>query len=256
MIALIARKELRALFGSPLAWFVLSAVQCILGYGFLKRLDDFLQIQSQLTQLNNPPGLTELVAAPTFATAAALMLFATPVLAMRFIAEERRQHSLTLLLSAPVSLTEIVLGKFLGLTGFLAIITLLVAAMPLTLSGIAVIDYGLLAMLLVALLLLTASFAAVSLYASSLTAQPVAAALAGFGLLIAMIFMGETAADSLRSRGWMAASALAQTLSPMKNFEPLARGIADSYAISCSLLLTIVFLVLTIRRMDAMRLRG
>ena len=65
--------------------------------------DDFLQIQSQLTQLNNPPGLTELVAAPTFATAAALMLFATPVLAMRFIAEERRQHSLTLLLSRDFS---------------------------------------------------------------------------------------------------------------------------------------------------------
>jgi ABC-2 type transport system permease protein len=256
VIALIARKELRALFGSPLAWFVLAAIQCIFGYGFLKRLDDFLQIQSQLTQLNNPPGVTELVAAPTFATAAALMLFATPVLAMRFIAEERRQHSLLLLLSAPVSLTEIVIGKFLGLTGFLSVIVLLVGAMPLALADTATIDYGLLAMLLLALLLLTASFAAVGLYASSLTAQPVAAALAGFGILITMIFMGETAADSLRSRGWMTASALAQTLSPMKNFEPLARGVADSYAISCSVLLTAVFLVLTIRRMDAMRLRG
>ncbi len=135
MIFTIAGKELRSLFASPLAWLVLTVVQIILGYGFLKRLDDFLQIQSQLAQLASPPGVTELVAAPTFATAAAVLLFAVPLLAMRMIAEERRNQTLTLLLSAPVSITEIVLGKFVGLVAFLLIIVLLVAAMPLTLAG-------------------------------------------------------------------------------------------------------------------------
>ena len=57
-------------------------------------------------------------------------------------------------------------------------------------------------MLLVALLLLTASFAAVGLYASSLTAQPVAAALAGFGLLIAMISWGNRAESLAAAAGW------------------------------------------------------
>lgn len=256
MIVTIAAKELRALFTSPLAWLVLTVVQVILGYGFLKRLDDFLQIQSQLAQLASPPGVTELVAAPTYATAAAVLLFAIPLLAMRMIAEERRNQTMTLLLSAPVSMTEIILGKFAGLMAFLLLIIMLVLAMPLMLSTATQLDTGLLATLTLALILLSASFAAVSLYASSLTIQPMAAALLSFGLLLAMLFMGETAGDSLRARGWQVPAAFAQVLSPLRNFEPLGRGMLDSYAIVCPLLLTVAFLLLAIRRLDGRRLRG
>lgn len=256
MILTIAGKELRALFASPLAWLVLTVVQVILGYGFLKRLDDFLQIQSQLAQLASAPGITELVAAPTYATAAAMLLFAVPLLAMRMIAEERRNQTLTLLLSAPVSMSEIILGKFTGLMTFLLLIIALVLLMPLLLVTSTRLDFGLLAGLTLALLLLAAGFAAVSLYASSLTAQPMAAALIGFGLILAMVFMGETAGDSLRARGWQVPAAFAQVFSPLKNFEPLGRGMIDSYAIVCSLLLAAGFLLLAIRRLDGRRLRG
>lgn len=256
MIFTIAGKELRTLFTSPLAWLVLTVVQVVLGYGFLKRLDDFLQIQAQLAQMASPPGITELVAAPTYATAAAMLLFAVPLLAMRMIAEERRNQTLTLLLSAPVSMTQIILGKFAGLMAFLLIIIVLVLAMPLLLVTGTRLDYGLLAGLTLALLLLATSFSAVSLYASSLTAQPMAAALLGFGVLLAMLFMGETAGDSLRARGWQLPAAFAQVFSPLKNFEPLGRGIIDSYAIVCPLLLTAAFLILAIRRLDGRRLRG
>lgn len=256
MIFTIAGKELRGLFTSPLAWLVLTVIQVVLGYGFLKRLDDFLQVQAQLAQMASPPGITELVAAPTYATAAAMLLFAVPLLAMRMIAEERRNQTLTLLLSAPVSMSEIILGKFTGLMVFLLIIIVLVLAMPLLLATGTRLDFGLLAGLTLALLLLATSFSAVSLYASSLTAQPMAAALLGFGMLLAMLFMGETAGDSLRARGWQVPAAFAQVFSPLKNFEPLGRGMIDSYAIVCSLLLTIAFLILAIRRLDGRRLRG
>lgn len=256
MIFTIAGKELRTLFTSPLAWLVLTVVQVVLGYGFLKRLDDFLQVQSQLAQMASPPGITELVAAPTYATAAAMLLFAVPLLAMRMIAEERRNQTLTLLLSAPVSMTQIILGKFTGLMIFLLIIIALVLAMPLLLVTGTRLDYGLLAGLTLAMLLLAASFTAVGLYASSLTAQPMAAALLGFGMLLAMLFMGETVGDSLRLRGWQVPAAFAQVFSPLKNFEPLGKGIIDSYAIACSLLLTAAFLILAIRRLDGRRLRG
>jgi ABC-2 type transport system permease protein len=256
MIFTIAGKELRGLFTSPLAWLVLTVVQVVLGYGFLRRLDDFLQVQAQLAQMTSPPGITELVAAPTYATAAAMLLFAVPLLAMRMIAEERRNQTLTLLLSAPVSMSEIILGKFTGLMAFLLIIIVLVLAMPLLLATGTRLDYGLLAGLTLALLLLATSFSAVSLYASSLTAQPIAAALLGFGMLLAMLFMGESAGDSLRARGWQVPAAFAQVFSPLKNFEPLGRGMIDSYAIVCPLLLTAAFLILAIRRLDGRRLRG
>lgn len=252
----IAAKELKALFASPLAWVVLSLTQLIFGYSFLKRIDDFLQLQPRLAQMTSPPGVTELVAAPTFGTAALVLLFAVPLLAMRLVAEERRSHTMVFLTSAPVSIAAIVLGKFLGLLGFLLVVIGLVALMPFALAGSASLDYGLLASLALGITLLAACFAAVSLYVSCLTTHPVVAAIGAFGVLLAMLLAGETAADSLRSRNWPVPAALVQVMTPVRNFEPLGRGVIDTYAIACLLLLTFTFVVLAMRRLDALRLRG
>ena len=256
MILTIARKELRTLFNSPLAWFILSAVTLCLGFSFLQRLDDYLQMQAKLLQLANPPGVTELVAAPTVALAAAVFLFAVPLLAMRMLAEERRQQTLTRLLSAPVSITEIVLGKFCGLMMMLLFIVAIVISMPIMIMGTTPLDWGLLASMATALILLGAGFAAVSLYASSLTRQPIVAALLGFGMILIMLLAGETLGDNLDQYGWPYLAALVQVFSPLLNFEPLGKGLIDSYAISCGLLLMTLFLILTIRELDRQRLRG
>lgn len=256
MILTIAAKELKALFASPLAWLVLTVVQVIAGYAFLRRLDDFLQIQPQLAAMAAAPGATEMVAAPIFGTAAALLLFAVPILAMRLIAEERRNQTMVLLMSAPISMTEIVLGKFLGLTGFLAGVILLTALMPLSLAGATRLDYGLLAGLVAGLVLLAAGFVAVSLYVSCLTVHPVAAAIGAFAALLAMVLVGDAAADGLRARGWGVAAGFAQVLSPIKNFEPFGKGMLDTHALACSILLIVVFITLAVRQLDAQRLRG
>jgi ABC-2 type transport system permease protein len=153
-------------------------------------------------------------------------------------------------------MTEIVLGKYVGLLAFLILIIALVAAMPLSLAGSTDLDYALLGSLVAGLLLLAAGFAALSLYISSLTIYPVAAAFGTFAALLLMVLMSETAGDGLRARGAHIPAALAQVFSPLKNFEPLGKGVIDTYAIACSVLLTIFFLVLTVRRLDARRLRG
>src|SRR5262249_2837312 len=147
-----------------------------------------------------------------------------PILAMRLIAEERRNQTMVLLMSAPISMAEIVLGKFLGLTVFLVGIVALAALMPLSLAGATHLDYGLVASLAGGLVLLAAAFVAVSLYVSCLTVHPVAAAVGAFAALLAMLLMGDTAGDGLRTRGWGVAAGLAQVLSPMKNFEAFRKG--------------------------------
>ncbi len=235
---------------------VLTFVQLIVGYGFLKRFDDFMQIQPQLIQLPSPPGFTELVAVPTFATTAAILLFAVPLLAMRLIAEERRNQTMVLLTSAPISILDIVLGKFCALMGMLLIILALIAVMPLSLSGATKLDYRLIGSIVLGLALMAAAFSAVSLYASSLTAHPIVAALGAFGALLGMVLMGENVADNLQTRGLGVLAAFAQVLSPVKNFEPLGKGMIDTYAIACLLLLTVLFLALTVRQLEARRLRG
>jgi ABC-2 type transport system permease protein len=256
MIFTIAGKELRTLFVSPLAWVVLVLTQLILAYVFLRRLDDFLQLQQHYTQLSAPLGATGFIAAPVFGTAAGVLLFAVPILAMRLIAEERRNRTMVMLASAPVSMSEIVLGKFAGLGAFLLVMVALAVLMPLSLAGTTRLDYGLLGGLAAGLALLALSFVAVSLFISSLTAQPVVAAIGAFSALLGMILAGDAAAEGLEARGWTVAAGLAQVLSPVRNFEPFTRGMLDSHAVACSLLLTALFLALAIRQLDSRRLRG
>jgi len=256
MILTIAGKDLKSLFASPVAWIVLTFVQLIVGYAFLKRFDDFMQIQPQLIQMPSPPGFTELVAVPTFATMAAILLFAVPLLAMRLLAEERRNHTMTLLTSAPISITDIVIGKFVALLMLLVLLIALVTLMPLSLAATTRLDYRLIASVAAGLILLAAAFSAVGLYLSSLTSHPIVAALGAFGVLMAMLFVGETIIDNLNARGLNVLSAFAQVFAPLKNFEPLGKGMIDTYAIACSLLLTMLFLTFTVRQLEARRLRG
>lgn len=256
MVYTLAAKDLKSLFASPVAWVILTLAQLVIGYAFLKRFDDFLQIQPQLLQLPSPPGFTELVAGPVFSIAAALLLFAVPLLAMRLIAEERRNHTMVLLTSAPISVADIVLGKFVALFVFVLLLILLVALMPLSLFAATQLDYRLIASMLVGLTLLAAAFCAVGLYASSLTTHPIVAALIAFGALIGMILVGEHVAENLHTRGLSVLAALAQVFSPVKNFEPLGRGLIDSYAVVCLVLLSALCLALTVRQLEAQRLRG
>jgi len=256
MILTIAGKELKSLFASPLAWVVLTVMQLIIGFFFLRRLDDFLQLQSLLTRLPNPPGATQLIAGPVFGWVALMLVFAVPLLAMRLVAGERRAQTMVLLVSAPVSMTQIVLGKFLGIFIFLLGIVGLTALMPLLLAGTTQLDYGLLAGLVIGLTLLAASLAAVSLYISCLTTHPVVAAIGACAVLLLMILMGEASVEGLRSRKWALAASLAQVVSPFKNFEPFAKGVFDSYALACFSLTILFFLALAARHLDAQRLRG
>jgi len=256
MIFTIAGKELRSLFASPLAWVVLAGTQLIMGYWFLRLVEDFLDRQAQFIHLPNPPGVTELVAAQLFATTGGLLLFAIPILAMRLVAAERRNQTMVLLVSAPVSMTDIVLGKFLGLMAFLLVIIGLIALMPLSLAFSTRLDYGLLSSLVLGLALLAACFSAVSLFASCLTTHPILAALGGFAILLGTLLVGSVAEEGLQVRGVRVPASLVRVLAPMKNFEPLGRGLLDSYAIACSLLLMMLFLALAIRQLDSARWRG
>ncbi len=166
MILTIAARELRTLFLSPLAWSVLAVVQLLLAFLFLARVEMYQLYQPQLLALDNAPGVTEIVLPDLLGNAAIVLLLVVPLLTMRLIAEERRNKTLTLLVSAPVSMTEIVLGKYLGVLLFLLIVLVLIALMPLSLLLGGGLDPGLLFSGLLGLAFLLAGFAAVGLFMS------------------------------------------------------------------------------------------
>ncbi|SET32551.1 ABC-2 type transport system permease protein [Nitrosomonas marina] len=247
MIFTIARKELYMMFCSPLAWLLLTSVQLLFAWFFLGRLDAFLQLQPQLMQIANPPGFTEIIVTPVFALSAVVLLLMVPLLTMRQFAEERKNNTLTLLLSAPVSITEIVLGKFLGLTVFFLGVVSLIVSMFLTLLAGGTLDLGLLISGAFGLFLLICCFVALGLYISSLTIQPVVAAIGMLAVMLGFWMVDLVISDH---EGWI------YYFSIFKQFELFNNGLVDTYSLVYCALFTAFFLVLTIRRLDGERLHG
>ncbi len=245
MIRALAKRELRSLFASPLAWVVLAVVTLILGWIFLLQVDLFLRIMPRLALYRHGAGVTALVVMPLFHSAIVILLLVIPLLTMRLVSEERRQKTLELLYAAPLSTLDLVCGKYLGILAFLGTLLFLIFLMPLSLELGTHLDWGLVAAGLLGLFLVMAAFAAAGLYLSSLTEQPIVAAISTFGLLLFLWIIAWAA------KGHGPGSHILRYASLLDHFSAFGRGEIRVSDIAYYLIFTLVFLVMTGRRFDA-----
>jgi len=249
MVFTIAGRELRSLFLSPLAWSILAVTMFIFAYLFLSQIETYFTLQSRLAAIEGAPGVSDIIVAPLFAQAAVVLLLITPLVTMRVLSDERRNRTLSLLLSAPVSMTEIVAGKYLGVLFFFLILIGMLTLMPLSLLAGTDLDLAKLAAGTLGLTLVVAAFSAIGVYMSSLTEQPTVAAVTTFGLLLLLWILdwaGNTQADT---------TSLMSYLSMLRHYEPLLKGLFNSSDVAYYLLAVILFLGFSIRRLDADRLQ-
>lgn len=251
MIFSIAARELRSLFLSPLAWSIIGVVQFILAWLFAINLQDYLiNQQPRLHLYTIAVGVTDFVIVPLYHGAAFIMMFTIPLITMRIISEEKRSNSIALLYSAPLSMTEIVVGKYLGVITFLAIMTGVYSLMPISLLFAGGIDWGLFASSMLGSFLMVSSCAAIGLFMSSLTKQPTIAAMSTFGaiLLLWILFMagGNNSSEAFN---------LLAYLSILDHLSAFERGIFDTSDFFYYIIVITIFLVLSIRRLDGDRLQ-
>lgn len=240
----IARNELRRIFVSPLAWAVLAVVQLVLGFVFINLLIDYARNADLGDQFT---GVADYMGGGLYGFATIILLLVMPLMTMRLLSEERRSGTLTLLLSSPTSLIEIVLGKFLGLVGFMLALILLLALMPLSLMPGTDLDLGRISAGLLGMFLMMLAFGAAGLFVSSLTREPTIAAVGGFGLLLLVWLTQILAYQDIP---------FAQVfgyLSLISHFDALRRGIFDTGDVVYYVLFTVFFLWLTVQRLDLER---
>lgn len=248
MIFNIVRKELKSMFASPLGWAIMAILSFIFGLYFTNSVGNYFDVMSGAIRPAEREGVTAFVGKALYGLASFIMLFSVPLLSMRLISEERRSQTLPFLFSAPLSITEIVLGKFVGLVVFLSLVIFYLAAMMSMLNLWAEIDFGFIVANTIGLILLVASFSALGLYFSSLTSQPVVAAILTFIALFALMILDRFLAGD--------PSNTVSYLSLMRHFQSFSRGLIDTADVAYFVLFITTFLVLTVRRLDADRLRG
>lgn len=236
------------MFASPMGWVILSLLMFAFGTQYLNGVNDYFAVMSGAMRPAERTGVTQFVGQSVYGLASFIILFAVPLLSMRLISEERRSQTLPFLFSAPLSLTEIVVGKFVGLVTFLSVLIAFIAVMLSTLKIWADIDFGFIIANSVGLLLMVASFSALGLYFSSLTQQPVIAAILTFITLFALMMLDRFFAGDPNN--------IFGSISLTRHFQSFSGGLIDSGDIAYFILFTATFLTLTVRRLDADRLRG
>lgn len=249
MILAIAMREFKSLFLSPLAWTLLAIMQFILAFLFLTQVETYTALQPKLAAIEGAPGLTDIIVTPLYGNAAIILMLLTPLLTMRLICEERRNKTLALLLSAPVTNTDIILGKYLGLLGLMLLIILLITIMPLSLLSGGELDLGKLFANGLALLLLVSAFTSAGLFMSCIAGHPVIAAMSTLGLILLLwILDWSTGMNDQRSE-------LFEYLSLLRHFQAIQSGLISSVDIGYFALFIAGFIVLSIRRLDNDRLQ-
>ena len=200
-------KELKDYFISPIAYIVISIFLLVTGWFFFTTF--FYYNQATLRGFFNLLPIT--------------LAFIIPAVTMRLFAEELSIGSYEVLLTLPVKVSDIVMGKFLAGVLFTALALVPTLAYPLFISNLGQLDWGPVIGGYLGALLLSAAFTAVGLFASSLTRNQIIAFIVGvlicfsLTLIDRMLFFFPT--PLLGVIGYLGAAA---------HFENIAKGILDS----------------------------
>src|SRR4051812_25284890 len=124
-ILVIAHKELKSYFSSPIAYIAIGMWALLYGYFFIAILSFFVRQSMQMNQfgMQGPQAMNvnQQLIRPLLQNVTILILFLMPMVTMRTYSEEKRSGTIELLLTAPVTDFQIIMGKFFGALALYAI---------------------------------------------------------------------------------------------------------------------------------------
>jgi len=173
----IARRDFRAYFTSPIAYIVIAGFLLIMGWMFFFNLSQFnaQSLQYQQFHVGKSATITDGIIRPLYGNMNVIFLFLVPFITMRLFAEERKQHTIELLMTSPVTLGEIILGKFLSAFLLVAVMLALTLTYPVVLYITGNPELGPIATSYIGTLLLASCYLALGVLFSSLTENQIVA---------------------------------------------------------------------------------
>jgi ABC-2 type transport system permease protein len=249
----IAEREVRAYFSSPIAYVVIGFFSLLYGYFFYALLSYFERqsMQMGMGQPGQVMNINQMLIGPVLVNSTVILLFVFPAITMRTYSEEKRQGTIELLLTSPLTDVEIILGKFLGA---MLLYSAMLAVTVIHLSLLFLYgnpEWKPIATGYLGLLLMGGCFLSVGLLISSLTKNQVVAAMATFAVFLMLwvinwigAFVGPTA------------QAVLQHLSITEHFDDFSRGIIDTKHLVYYLSFIAFGLFLTMKSVDSERWRG
>ena len=263
-VGAIAGREFRSFFVSPVAYVVLALWALLAATFFMASVIAFnaeiVRMQQfgamdQLAMLN----LNDHVIAPFLYSMWFVVVFALPAVTMGLFAAEKANGTEELLFTSPLTIWEIVLGKFLAATAFVFVLTLVAAFFPAILFVYGDPEVGKTLVGLAALFLVSVAYVAVGAFASSLTRNQLVAFLVTLALLIVVGLMlpplvsFALASDAISSESGLVA--VMRYMGTMEHFDRLLTGLVETRDLVYFGVVVGIFLVLTKTAVESVRWR-
>ena len=229
-VAAIFQKEWRHYFGSPIAWVALFVWTLLFGiffsFGFTFFLEMSMRASQQAMQYGGPTRLSmnEMLIQPILQNMAVVALFIAPMLTMRLFAEEKRQGTIELLATSPLSNLQVVMGKFLAAAALYVLMLLagLINVALIWTYADTTPEWRPVLSGALGLFLLGCCFLAMGTFVSTLTRNQIVAGILSFCLFLGMWTLGW--ADSPTAGSVMKVVAY---LGVTTHLEDLAKGVVD-----------------------------
>ena len=248
----IARRDFRSYFTSPIAYIVIAGFMAIMGWMFFFNLSHFNMTNMQYQQFNMGKGvsITEGIIRPLYGNMNVIFLFFVPFITMRLFAEEKKLHTIELLMTAPVTLTEIILGKFLSSFLMVFVMLALTVIYPIVLFATGNPELGPIFTSYVGTILLASCYLALGILFSSVTENQIVAGALTFaaGLFFWLISWANGSAGPV----W---AEFLNYLSLINHYNNFGQGLLNSSDVFFYLSFIGVGLFLTHRVLDSFRWR-
>lgn len=259
-ILAIYRRELQSYFGSPLAYLVAAVFWLMGGFFLVALLLGPQGIIAQVAQADQAPQFG-LPAPPPFDVAyefvkayvgllGSLAMFVLPMLSMGLYTDERKQGTLELLATSPITNWAVALGKLLAVVSFFVAMVLPLMVCEAVALGAATPPVGSAVFLLahLGLVLLATSILALGMFVSSLTESTVVSAMLTFGLILLLWLL-----DALSQGIPGAAGDAVGHLSLLRHFTDFTEGSLDLSSLVLFASYTVLGLFLTAQSVEALR---
>ncbi|MCB0323571.1 MAG: ABC transporter permease subunit [Bdellovibrionales bacterium] len=246
-VLVLAGKEVRSAFVTPLAYIVCAGFLLLSGFFFFTLLQGFNSHLSQAALLRDDcPNLNQWVVLPFLHALELTLLFLVPILTMRSVAEEKQQGTFELLVTSPITPLQIVLGKFLGVVSVAAVMLLFAFVFPLVLIVFSDPEIWPIFSGFLALALYTSAFLALGLAVSACTRSQTIAGVVTLVLLL-VFYIIHAPAPKLGGR----LAEVLNYLSPSNHVDLLFRGVITGVDIVYFLSVMLFGLFLAVRALEA-----
>ena len=237
----ILLREIKSFFGSPIGYLVIAIFLLLNGLFLWVFEGDYNILNSGFADMS-----------PFFTIAPWILIFLIPAVTMRSFSDEKKQGTLELLLTKPLSLWQIVNGKFLGtmLLIVIAIIPTLIYVYVISTLGMPEgnIDLGSTMGSYFGLLFLIASYSAIGIFTSTLSENQIVAFILSVFLCFFFYFAFDGLATYLPN-----AENLISSFGMGNHFKSMSRGVIDTRDVLYFVSITIAFLSLTVFKLKSLK---